>query len=210
MAKLNAPLFSFNASGKLANALVYFGWKGLDVVRSYVIPTNPNTTAQQTQRAYITACVAQIHLSQAHATHPLGSADQVAYAALAAAKGRVMTWFNMVCKLWIDCKILADIPIVYRKGDIYAKTANSLSCNFQIDEETDSQLADGKFWFGSTKTNLIHSKVATVTAGASVSLLNEDCSAFLTAGKKYFVQFKPDADDPCEGANSGIYNFVAE
>jgi len=41
MAKVNAPLFSFNASGKLANSLVYFAWKGLDVVRSYIVPANP-------------------------------------------------------------------------------------------------------------------------------------------------------------------------
>src|SRR3972149_2455449 len=38
MAKLKAPLLSFGASGKLADTLVYFPWKGLAVVRSYVIP----------------------------------------------------------------------------------------------------------------------------------------------------------------------------
>src|SRR3989304_5419175 len=43
MAKLKAPLLSFGASGKLADTLVYFPWKGLAVVRSYVIPANPNT-----------------------------------------------------------------------------------------------------------------------------------------------------------------------
>ncbi|GAJ15373.1 unnamed protein product, partial [marine sediment metagenome] len=37
----------------------------------------------------------------------------------------------------------------------------------------------------------------------------EDCSAFLTAGVKAYVQFKPDVADGCEGADSGIYNFVA-
>jgi len=50
MAKVKMPLMSASASGKIANSLVYFTWKGLDVVRSYVVPSNPNTTSQQTQR----------------------------------------------------------------------------------------------------------------------------------------------------------------
>ncbi|MBA7548858.1 hypothetical protein ES705_41326 [subsurface metagenome] len=67
----------------------------------------------------------------------------------------------------------------------------------------------GKFYFGSTKTNLIHVTAATVTAGDKVALVAEDCAAFLTAGVKAYVQFRPDAADGCEGADSGIYHFVA-
>ncbi|GAH96000.1 unnamed protein product, partial [marine sediment metagenome] len=37
MAKLKGPLFSLGASQQLGKALVFFGWKGLDVVREYVI-----------------------------------------------------------------------------------------------------------------------------------------------------------------------------
>lgn len=58
MAILRTPLLSFGASGKLARTLVYFSWKGLDVVREYVVPTNPNTASQQTQRTLFTAMVA--------------------------------------------------------------------------------------------------------------------------------------------------------
>src|SRR3989304_1243517 len=58
MAKLKAPLLSFGASGKLADTLVYFPWKGLAVVRSYVIPANPNSAGQQTQRGIPTGAVA--------------------------------------------------------------------------------------------------------------------------------------------------------
>jgi len=58
MAKVRTPLLSFGATGKLADTLVYFSWKGLEVVRSYVIPSNPNTPAQQTQRTLFTDMVA--------------------------------------------------------------------------------------------------------------------------------------------------------
>lgn len=210
MAKLNAPLFSFKASGKLANALVYFGWKGLNVVRSYVVPANPKTAAQTTHRAYLTACVAAIHAAQGLAAQALNEADQIAYAALGSTRPTPRTWFNEIVKLWIDCKILADIPIIYHEGVVSDKTANSINISIQISEETGSQLAAGKFYFGASKTNLIHSKVGAIVAGDCVNLTDEDCSAFLTAGKKYFWQFRPDAADPCEGADSGIYYFVAE
>lgn len=61
MAKVIAPLFSFGASGKLADALVFFPFKGLNAVRSYVVPANPNTAAQQAQRSYMTDAVNEWH-----------------------------------------------------------------------------------------------------------------------------------------------------
>lgn len=57
MAKLKAPLMSIDARGKLADTLVFSGWKGLKVARSYAVPANPNTAAQQTQRSYMSNTV---------------------------------------------------------------------------------------------------------------------------------------------------------
>ena len=58
MAKLQGPLFSLDARGKLGNTLVYAIWKGINYCRKYVIPYNPNTTGQQTIRTYFTQAVA--------------------------------------------------------------------------------------------------------------------------------------------------------
>ena len=210
MAKLNAPLFSFNASGKLAKALVYFAWKGLDVVRSYVIPANPKSTAQTTQRGYFKAAVDKIHEVMAAAAHPLTAADKAAYAALASTRSTPRTWFNEITKLWADVKVAAAVPVVYSDATISDKAHDSFDCIMYLNEETASQLADGKFYFGTSKTALINTAAATVVAGTSVALTDEDLSAFLTAGEKYYMQFRPDAADPCEGAVSGILSFVAE
>lgn len=210
MAKLKAPLLSLGASGAIGKSLVYFPWKGLDVVREYVIPANPKTAAQDTQRGYIIAVVAAIHAAQALATNPLDQDDTSAYSLLGSTEPTPRTWFNTICKLWIDCELKADIPVIYSDGTITTKTASAIDLIMYLNEKTPSSLVAGKFYFGSSKTALIHSKPATVVAGVSVALSAEDCSAFLTAGKKYFVQFKPDAADPCEGAESGIYYFVAE
>jgi len=209
MAKVNAPLFSFNASGKLANALVYFGWKGLDCVRSYVIPSNPKSAGQTTQRGYFTAAVAAIHAALALAANALDAADKAAYALLASTRAIPRTWFNEIVKLWADCEVLADVPIIFTDGTVSDPGNASFDCIFYLNEETGSQLAAGKFYFGTSKTAMIHSAAATVNAGVSVTLVAEDLSAFLTAGNKYYMQFRPDAADPCEGAVSGIYTFVA-
>jgi len=50
MAKVTAPLLSFGASGTVAKVQVYSKWRGRPYVRRHVIPSNPNTTAQQLTR----------------------------------------------------------------------------------------------------------------------------------------------------------------
>ena len=50
MAKVTAPLFSFSASGTIAEALTFSSWRGIDYVRERVIPNNPQTAAQTAVR----------------------------------------------------------------------------------------------------------------------------------------------------------------
>lgn len=209
MAKLKGPLFSLSAQGAVAKTLVYFGWKGLKVVRQWVTPANPQTTAQTTQRGYLTEAVSTLHTVQAAAANPLDEDDTVAYARWGSTFPTPRTWFNQVCKNWMDERVAVKIPIIFHDGTISDPTANSIDLIFYITEKTGSTLAAGKFYFGDTPSSLIHSVVATVTAGSDVKLVASDCSAFLTAGTRYYVQFKPDTGDGCEGAYSGIYSFVA-
>lgn len=209
MAILKAPLFSLGASQQLGKALVFFPWKGLDVVREYVVPANPRSSGQTTQRGYLTAAVAKVHACQALAADPLDQDDISAYSLLGTLRATPRTWFNEVCKLWLDCKVAGDVPIIYCNGTISDPTTTTFDMEIDIEEETGSQLAAGKFYFGTTKTALIHAVVGAVTAGDCVALVNQDLSAWMTAGVKYYVQFRPDAGDPCEGADSGIYHFVA-
>ena len=50
MAKVTGPLYSMSASGKIGDAMVFFGWKGINVVRGYVTPSNPQSASQGDQR----------------------------------------------------------------------------------------------------------------------------------------------------------------
>ena len=51
MVKLNGPMFSMTASGKLAGAVVFSSWKGRAYARSLVKPANPQSGAQTGVRA---------------------------------------------------------------------------------------------------------------------------------------------------------------
>lgn len=210
MAKLKAPLLSLGASGAIGKAIVYFPWKGLDAAREYVVPSNPNTAAQAAQRGYLRDCVDMVHEAQAEAANPLDEADQSAYSLWASLWKTPKTWFNQIVYMWLIAKVAGIIPVIYRDFTISDVTTTTIDLIAYLSEEVGSSLVAGKFYFGSSKTALIHSKAATVVAGVSVALANSDCSSFLTAGEKYYVQFRPDVADPCEGANSGIYYFVAD
>lgn len=50
MPKVTAPLLSFGASGQIGNAQVYSSWKGIPYARRYVVPANPRTVKQVSNR----------------------------------------------------------------------------------------------------------------------------------------------------------------
>jgi len=53
MAKVSGPLHSDGATGKIADALVFFSWKGINVVRQWLKPANPQTAAQGNRRTLL-------------------------------------------------------------------------------------------------------------------------------------------------------------
>jgi len=209
MAKLKAPLLSLGAAGAIGKALVFFNWKGLDVAREYVVPTNPKSDDQITQRGYMKVMVPAIHTAQARATMPLATKDYSAYSALATKLGITMTWFNMIVKLGLQGLRLADGYTIYSGGYNLDLSKDDFRPALAVSDNGVLQVADGKFFLGTSPTNLLHSLAATVVVGDSVSLGVGDGFAALVAGTKYYWQFRPDAADPCEGADSGIYFGVA-
>ncbi len=102
MAKLKAPLMSFGARGKLAGSLVFFPWKGIDAVREYVIPANPRTAAQLTQRGYFADAI-----DEWHAMLPT-SADRTAWNRFSGTVAKIMSGFNLFCRTFIDEAILGN------------------------------------------------------------------------------------------------------
>jgi len=102
VAKLKAPLFSFGASGQLAKALVYFPWKGIPVVRQYVVPANPQSDDQVVQRGHMTAAVAEFHAAK------YTDADMVAWSRLAGIGAKTMTGFNRMVQAYVKERMLCN------------------------------------------------------------------------------------------------------
>ena len=53
MVKVTGPMQSISASGAFAKSMVFFGWKGLNVVRQWLIPTNKKSAPQGVRRVLI-------------------------------------------------------------------------------------------------------------------------------------------------------------
>lgn len=209
MAKTTSPLLSMGASGKIGNTMVFFPWKGINAVRQWLVPANPKSTKQTTQRGYMTAFVSKVHEAMSDESNPLNEDDKTAYAKLAQTLGKVATWFNAAAKEWMDTKVAQKTPVVYYGVTFDDLDPDTFGITLHLAEETSEDLADGKFYFGRTPTAMLESATATVTSGDKVELADEDLSSWMTSGNKYYVQFRPDDGDPCEGCVSGIYTFVA-
>ncbi len=196
MAKLKAPLMSLGASGQLGKALVFFGWKGLNVVREHVVPSNPKTALQVTQRGYLTSAVTEIHTQQSAATNPLTAADISAYALLGSTKATPRTWFNELVKLLVDLLIAALSAEFPCDGTSTPGAGQILMSVF----DNNGNMTAGDFWYGTSKTALIYSETGALVAGEFTAT-----PTGLTAGVKYYWQFRPTAPAGNVGGNSGIY-----
>jgi len=200
VAKLKGPLFSLGASQQLGKALVFFGWKGLDVVREYVIPSNPKTSGQTTQRGYLTEAIRLLRIAQAVPNYPLNEGDRSAYALWASVVQPATTWFNQVCRNVMDQMVLGRIGRVFRNITIVPGTDKlDITGNYHA-----LAITGGNFVYGTSKTALISTKAAVLLPTSITGSLTG-----LTTGVKYFWQFVATAPSDAVGVKSGIYYGVA-
>lgn len=204
MAKLKAPLFSFGASGKLGDALVFFPWKGLHVVRSHVVPVNPDTQLQRDQRGYMREIVAAIHVAQASAMHPFGAADVRGYRALAGVAPTPRTWFNELVKEGID-QYLANLePWIACQADT-VPGVDQIRLVIYCMAFGGNAVTAGHVWYGTSPTALVTAQVANPVA----NIVTADILGLVT-GTKYYFQYRPTAHADFVGMRSGIYSDIAK
>lgn len=202
MAKLKAPLLSLGASGKIGNAIVFFPWKGVNAAREYVVPANPKTTPQQTQRGYVTDAVAAVHAAQAAAVMPLIQIDIVAYGQLALIEPTPRTWFNQAVKQFVKQRVDGKYGCIYKGATV---TPGNGQIFIQVDPDEDDEslnaVTAGNWHYGTSPTALINTHVATFIGGVP-----QDTIAGLVNGTKYYIQFRSTAHDDFDGTRSGIYH----
>ncbi|MBA7633165.1 hypothetical protein ES703_40727 [subsurface metagenome] len=202
MAKLKAPLFSLGATQQLGKALVFFNWKGLNVVREYVIPSNPKTDPQKEQRGFLKLAVAGIHNAEVDPGKPFVAADATAYALLGSLQPTPRTWFNEICRQWLNQLRAGDDAIVW-SGGLVTPGSELLTVNLGGHAPTGDPVTNGKLYYGTSKTHMLDSIDATpaeLDPGKDIPSLSP--------GVKYFLQYRPTEPADYVGANSGIYYGV--
>ena len=90
MAKVDGPLFSLEARGKIADAIVFFPWKGRHVVRQWLKPTNPKSTKQGYLRAALKAIGKFI--AKVHNTNDSDAEDSKVYQSCTKSADAGMNW----------------------------------------------------------------------------------------------------------------------
>lgn len=200
MAKVKAPLFGFGASGAIGKALVYFSWKGIDVVREYVVPVNPKSAKQVTQRNLLTAAVAEFHAAA------YDDDDMTAWKLFAATFPTPRTGFNAMTRAhllqalgagtWVRMHDVGVTPAAGGGAEVTCETTEPLKSNIGC-------------FYGYSKTGLINyaecDSIADGTATFTIPGLTEGKEVYLTIsgnvvthkGKTYYQ------------GRVGIYHYTA-
>lgn len=88
MAKVSLPLLAVRASGTIGKAITFGNWRGINYARQRVVPANPQTTAQVSQRDLFAFVVSAWQRAPA----------AVQNAFIASARGTGYTGFNLFSK----------------------------------------------------------------------------------------------------------------
>ncbi|MBA7572830.1 hypothetical protein ES708_14617 [subsurface metagenome] len=143
MAKLTGPFFSLKASGQLGKTIVAFPWKGINALRTYVIPANPKTEAQRTQRGYFEDAVDAWHDSD------FSALDAAAWNRFAGILAKIMSGFNAMIKTFVDEAILGNTwEKLYQ-----VTTSENLANSFTVTLHAATGLTPPTVHWGTSKTH---------------------------------------------------------
>lgn len=171
MAKVTGPLMSMDARGALGKAIVFMAWKGINTVRQFVIPANPNTAAQQTVRGYFSSAVTLFK--------SLLAGDTAAWTARAA--GQQLSGYNMfvqkVCNALQAAKTWALLHTITSDVSVAdVLTVDGISDNAEL-VHVKVGTSPGVY------TQTFNEAAGRVAAGA----FTVDCAGLVT-GTKYYYQ----------------------
>jgi len=190
MAKVKGPLLSISARGKIAKTLVFLSWKGIDTVRKYVIPANPKSADQQTQRGYFSNAITAWH------TDGYNTLDVAAWNLLALAQKAIASGYNLFVKYYIAAKVATHTWTKLTGAAISDIAATGATVTISVASDK-----TGKLYIGTKMTSMFTEFAGAFDANKytfTITDLNE-----LT---KYYFYIKNTAAS--EDARTGIYSFT--
>lgn len=198
MSKVTAPFFGFHARNQINKALVYFVWKGINCVRTWVIPANPKTAGQIAQRGNFTALVELWH-GGLFTARDVGSWNRAA----TTVKFRPQSGFN---------RFLGIFRSIFYKGfaGIHLSLATDVStahATWRTSMVADSYVGTNictKLW-GTKPTSLIYTDAPIYALGVwTSSVINTG----LTAGAKIYWKYSIVDGVALQEGSSGINTTV--
>ena len=139
---LTLPLLSMTAKGTLGDALTFGRLKGQNIVRIRVIPANPDTAAQQSQRGKLTTTVDEWHVSG------LTAVDIEAWNRWASASFRTMSGYNLFTSQRVKYRVQGGTEV-----PMFAATVSAIqAADFTLDLDAVSG-GTCKVYLGTTKTS---------------------------------------------------------
>lgn len=197
MAKLKGPLFSLSASGQLAKTLVFADWKGIDYARQHVVPANPNSADQQTQRGYLTAAMADFH----SVTYPLNALDLANLNRYAGIQASAVSGVNMYIKEHINtAKASVTVAVLH-------DTTETPGATGEIDIVATSKESTNNvtMFYGTSKTALVNQKSR--SGAPTPGTTHTFALTGLTPGVTYY--YKIVQNDVGASHSLGLGQFVA-
>ena len=159
MAKVRTPLLSFGARGQLAKTLVFTPWKGLDNVREYVVPANPNTADQVTQRTLFAANVLGWR------TYFVNALQRAAWNRLASALKTPMSGFNRAMQAMnLIVSSDADASFALSSAAAAGNTLDVTMINADDGAQGD-EAGNFEVWVGNSPTSLLYLETQAIAAG---------------------------------------------
>ena len=189
MAKVYMPLMSARASGKIAKSMVHFYWKGLNVVRNWVIPTNPRDIDQKIIRQKLASAGKNLKvITRATTTHPNGSKMYVLLKAEAPANA-----------IWNAHFVKQVLNHVKTDSNFTAMSSALFAC------------ADTK---GVWNLNAVALGMETLTGAAYATSISPELQLFMGAYSAYKLNLSSDTDVystyPSNWVTAAISNFATD
>lgn len=195
MAKLTAPLFSFSARGQLAKSLVYSGWKGINTARSYVVPANPNSAGQQTQRTYFENAVDLWH------TLGLTDDDVTAWNRYAGTLPRPQSGFNAFVASLVNL-LVGGLSLAATAMGFNGSIADSGAGQVDFSVEEDGSAVAVDFLWGYSPTSLIN-----VAPGVETANVWDAADVAADPGATIYMRARIEAGADAVIGWTGIYRF---
>lgn len=192
MAITKAPLLSLGAAGALGKTLVFSTWKGLKTAREYVVPANPQSADQTTQRNLFSDAV------NAWRNYVTSAVERTAWNRSALASGKPQSGFNAAMSAMLGI-LGADPDASFANGAVAAAGEIVTFTMLNMDDgAAGDEAGNFEVWTGTSPTSLL-----LFQADATIAAAEIDTDDLGTADDVLYVKLRKGAED-----RSGIHKVT--